>query len=775
MKAVIMAGGLGSRLRPLTCTLPKPMARLCGRPVLHYILELIGRHGCTEAAITLGYQPQAIAGAFPDGRFGPIRLTFCEEPHPLGTAGSVKNALSGDEEEILVISGDALCDFDLSAALRRHRESGADATLLVKRVTCPTSYGLVLCDGDGRVTGFVEKPAFSQAVSELANTGVYILSARALARIPSGVPYDFAGELFPDLLASGELLCALEQPGYWCDIGDIDAYLRCQRDLLEGRVQSSLPRDERGSVIAPTARLGDCVLDHPVYIGEYAQIADGARVGAGSVLDRRVTVGEGCRVTGGVLLPGAHMDANSTLTGALLCTGSLMGRGSALYEGAVLGEGACLGAGGSLQPGVRVWPGKQVPPGAQLREHLKTGAAARGLFGEEGRFDESGAALTPEACARLGAALGSANPRGRIGVGHAGGAQAESLCAALAAGVRSAGCAVLDFGELFGSMFDFFITYCALPVGVFVEGGEHPVVRVCGKGALPPGRPLERTVEELLARGEFVRADCFGAICDMSAMGPLYHSELLALGEELTGMAAAVRCPNRAAGRALSTLLEKLGCAVVAAPGADGYIAELGGDGVQLCLSQGEGAPVPWERLLALGALIAFERGEDAALRSDAPQAIEELARQYGRKVHRYLLCPADDSDRAARSLAVHQRWSLDGLALCLRLLGYLHRRGISLYAALEPVPAFGRATGEAPAAHPARLLAGLAQGGAPTEGVLLRRGDGLALLRPAKSGEAIRVFAEAADAETAAEICGDLLQRIAGGRLQDDSSPCGL
>ena len=311
MKAIIMAGGEGSRLRPLTCDSPKPMARLCGRPVLEYILELLAAHGVTQAAVTLRYLPEAVTEHFPDRRYAGIDLRFVEEVSPLGTAGSVKNAAAGfiqgkdedstDGEGFIVISGDALCDLDLTAAFEFHRRSGADATLLTSQVADPREYGLVDCDADGVVTGFVEKPGWTQAYIDRANTGIYILKPSCLDMIPEGEPYDFAKDLFSQMLRQDRKLCAFGAKGYWCDIGDLDSYRRCQSDILEGRVRTFC-RKAAGSHQPPR---GDYRIIEPVYIGEGVTIGCGSVIGPGAVLDDGVTVGAMTRIKESVLLPDA--------------------------------------------------------------------------------------------------------------------------------------------------------------------------------------------------------------------------------------------------------------------------------------------------------------------------------------------------------------------------------------------------------------------------------------------------------------------------------------
>ena len=298
MKAVIMAGGQGSRLRPLTENVPKPMARLCGRPVVEYILELLAENGIFESVLTLQYLPERLTGHFEGAEFAGVKLSFCEEEAPLGTAGSVKNALGAPDGPALVISGDALCDFPLRQAAEAHRESGAAVTIVTAKVDDPREYGLVVADETDRITGFVEKPSYAQATSELANTGIYILSPEAVNMIPEGRKFDFASDLFPAMLERGMLLKNCTLSGYWCDIGDLGAYRRAQADLLAGRVRCRLrgERDAAGNYFAGRRPAGRYELTPPVWVGEGVRIGGNAQVGEGSVLDDGCTVGAGAQV-----------------------------------------------------------------------------------------------------------------------------------------------------------------------------------------------------------------------------------------------------------------------------------------------------------------------------------------------------------------------------------------------------------------------------------------------------------------------------------------------
>ena len=242
MKAVIMAGGMGSRLKAITGDRPKPMVPLLGRPLMEYILELLRSQGFDQVCAAVRYRAGDIMAHFGDGsRFG-VEMQYRVEEEPLGTAGAVKNCRDFyGGEDFLVISGDAACDFRLSRLMEEHKRRRAAVTLALCRHSEPLSYGLAVTDGEGRIRSFVEKPDWSRVVTDLVNTGIYVISPRIMELVPEGREFDFAKDLFPLLLSRGELLLGLPMEGYWCDVGSPLSYYRCCADALEGKLRLDFP------------------------------------------------------------------------------------------------------------------------------------------------------------------------------------------------------------------------------------------------------------------------------------------------------------------------------------------------------------------------------------------------------------------------------------------------------------------------------------------------------------------------------------------------------
>lgn len=765
MRAVIMAGGEGTRLRPLTCDIPKPMASLCGRPMMEYILDLLEAHHIDNAAVTLRYLPSVISDHFGE-RYGNISLRYIVEEQPLGTAGSVKGAAKGfdpsDKGDILVISGDSLTDFDLTAAAEFHKRRGAAATLIVTQVDDPREYGLVRADAKGRVLGFVEKPGWAQAVTDAANTGIYILSPSVLSHIPDNTAFDFAKDLFPLLLRKGIPLFAYEATGYWCDIGNLSTYLSCQRDILEGRL-CTIPPPEGGVLCRSERPQGGYTITPPVYIGRDVSIGTGAQIGPFAVLEDGCRVGNGAKIRGSVLLGSSYAGDRTSLTGTLLCHGASVRRGASLFEGSAIGSGSIVGEYATIFPDVKVWPNKQVENNRVLRDNLRDGSGAAVVFDDVGLTGETGVELTPELCARVGAAAGSLAHGEKVAIGSSNDLAAASLKMALASGVLSTGSVVWDFGACIEPQFDFFVNFGRIHAGVYISGGHKACIRLTAAGGLPAARSIERNIESKLATGDFKRVgwESIREVTDMSGMRQLYKQELISMAPMgLSGLSATVRGSDYEPTKLLASVLNTLG----ASP--DGELRlHLGAGGRRLSLFEPEAGYVWPEQALALSCLIELEKGNDIALPYDAPMAIERLAEQYGHRVKRYLNCPADDCDAEARCLAAGQLWARDGLMMAVRILYYMKQNNVCLSEMIQRLPGFGIATKTISCTvNPGRVLRRLSGSdkAGEGEGARIKTKSGVVLVRPSKRGRNLVLIAEAADTEIAAEMCGELEQKLA-------------
>ncbi len=363
MQALILAGGEGTRLRPLTSTVPKPVVPLVDRPFIAFMLEWLRGHGVDDVVISCGFMASGVHNVLGDGAAYGMRLRYVEEPRPLGTGGAVKFAEDLLDERFLMLNGDVLTDIDLTAQLAQHERTGARATLALVPVEDPSAYGLVRRNADTSVSEFLEKPSSDQIDTNLVNAGAYILHRDVLAGVPTNQHVSIERELFPTLV--GEGLYGYEASGYWLDIGTPERYLQATYDILDGAVRTSVTDayDAAHLSVAEGAELSGRVVG-PALVGPRARVADGALVSGRSVLGRGVEVGEGAHVDGSVVLDGAVVGAHAQLTHCIVGPGARVGAHCRLAEGVVLGECVTLGADNQLAAGARLSPNVSLPDGA---------------------------------------------------------------------------------------------------------------------------------------------------------------------------------------------------------------------------------------------------------------------------------------------------------------------------------------------------------------------------------------------------------------------------
>lgn len=361
MQAVILVGGEGTRLRPLTSTVPKPVVPLVDRPFMAYMLEWLRSHGVDDVVMLMGYLPTAVRNVLGDGTQYGLTIRYVEEPDPRGTAGALKYAEELLDERFFMLNGDVLSDMDLSAQLARHVETGAKGTLGLVPVEDPTAYGLVRTFSDGRVKGFLEKPSADQIDTNLISAGAYIFEREVVDLIEPERNVSIEREIFPQLVDDG--LYGFAHPGaYWLDIGTPDRYLQGTFDIIEGHVRTEV-----------TQRLGDSYLAvdpdvvsqgrivPPAVVEKGCRIGEGAHIGSLVVLGSGVTIGERSIVERAVVMQGAEIGADCVLRDCVVAAGSRVGDRTHVTAGAVLGEGVTIGADNVLTQGVRVFPHVELP------------------------------------------------------------------------------------------------------------------------------------------------------------------------------------------------------------------------------------------------------------------------------------------------------------------------------------------------------------------------------------------------------------------------------
>jgi mannose-1-phosphate guanylyltransferase/phosphomannomutase len=452
MKAVIMAGGFGTRLRPLTLNVPKPMVKLGGYPVMEHLVRLLKKHGFAELTALLYFQAEQIQDYFGDGsRFG-VKLNYVMSAADFGTAGSVKNAQKLLDERFLIISGDVATDVDLTEAIQFHEARKAEATIVLTRVENPLSYGVVITDEKDKVTRFLEKPSWGQVFSDTVNTGIYILEPEILDLIPQATDFDFSKDLFPKMLADNRRLFGYVARGYWRDIGNNEEYFQAHQDLLDGKLKLDLlgqRLEQDGSVlwlgkdtqVSPNAQFqGTVIIGDRAKIGPRAKLYNSV-VGADSIVGREASLN---RV---VTWDEVSIGPRAQISEAVICRGVVIEEEAVIEENTIISDRAKIGSGARIKQNVKIWPEKIVEAGAILTASLVWGERwTKELFTDSRITGIANVEITPEFAARLGAAYGAMlGQNSTVILSRDAGRSSQMIMRGLAAGLISAG---VDVAEL---------------------------------------------------------------------------------------------------------------------------------------------------------------------------------------------------------------------------------------------------------------------------------------------------------------------------------------
>ena len=594
-----MAGGEGTRLRPLTSNQPKPMVPIVGKPCMEHIVELLKEHGFDDIVVTLAFMPQAIRGYFGAGESHGVLIRYSVEESPMGTAGSVKLAEGALDEPFLVISGDALCDIDLGALVRFHQEKEALVTIGLKSVDNPLEFGIVVTDEDGRIERFLEKPSWGQVFTDTINTGIYVLDPEVLRHVPEGRPFDFSKELFPLLLEMGRPLYGYIAGGYWQDIGNLDQFRQANFDALDEKVALNVAGIKlRGNVwVGEGVELADLEsVEGPAFIGNYCRIAPQASVGPYSVLSPSVTLREHARTTRSVVDSSTYLGRSTLVEGAIVGKSCDIRPHARLHEGVAVGDSCTIGEQSVVMPGVRIYPFKEVEAGALVDRNLiwESRLASR-LFGRDAVSGLVNVDLTPETALRVGIALGTALKRGvRVVTSRDGAPASRLLKRAVVSGITSTGVEVADLHVMPAAVNRHFLKSEGLGAGVHVRPSTLDPEIMQIQFFEPPGIQATpeflKEIEKHFQRQEFRRAayDEVAQISTPTRAAETYADDLLRTldveGIKARGFRIVVDYAHSAASIVLPVVLGPLGVETIAAHPYGGEQAAESTDGVREAL-----------------------------------------------------------------------------------------------------------------------------------------------------------------------------------------------
>lgn len=757
MKAIIMAGGEGSRLRPLTCDCPKPMLHLMGKPLMEYALQLLQKYGITEIGATLGYLPDAIMDYFGDGEDFGAHLHYYIEKIPLGTAGSVKQAQDFLNERFIVLSGDGITDINLSAALRFHEQKGALATLVLQKSARPQEYGMVVTDSSDRIRSFHEKPGRSDIYSDLINTGIYILEPEVLKHIPEDRPYDFGHDLFPALVAEGTPVYGYTASGYWCDVGDVSAYLRVHRDALDGHILlEGLQPSTEGALLEP-----GCIIEAPVFIAPGASIRAGSRIGPYSVIGENSCVNPGASIKRSLLLAGAQIGTGAQLRGCIVGTNAIVSEGAQLFEESTVGSRSRVGERAVVAPCVKIWPEKALPGGERAEANIVWGLHREQRFTGGTLHLENPAQATRavEACAA------QLRPRELV-LGRGTSCVADAMWHAAAAGSMAQGVHVLNAGV------------CTLPQLRHAQQLLHAdaAMLVQADGVVPLNamgacltEKCQRDVLKLLERqdfsGPFTAAT--QSVTDIGNTFAAYAADAACMFKaDPSNAPKLLLCAEGQVLAAAEQIFTRVGLIVRSArtleclhPVENEIIVYLPGSGETALLGDKLGMMTEVERQLAC-AWTALEAGEKKLLLPvHASRTVNDLARRSNAQTETIAGENALWMNSLAEKSPLQFRLQFDGLRFALAFLSLLTEKKLSLNRWRKMMPeGFRSVRGiDIPTGESGRLLHRIAEGEKNARrggGIRLNRENGWAWIGLDEKGSQLRIIAEAASMEASREIC---------------------
>jgi mannose-1-phosphate guanylyltransferase/phosphomannomutase len=647
--------------------------------MLEHILLLLKRHGITEVVLTVQYMATYIQNQIGDGSDLGMNVTYSVEEHPLGTAGSVRQAAESLTDTFLVISGDALTDFDLSAILAYHKEREAMATLTLYRVESPLEYGVVVTNQDGRIREFQEKPSWSEVVTDTINTGIYVLEPAIFEYYQRDQVFDFSKDLFPLLLRENKPLFGYVAEGYWTDVGSIDEYVRATRDVLAGKVAVDWTAShdggiwrERGVEIDEGAQLHP-----PIYLGHDVKVKSGAVIHGPSSIGDNAIVEQRAHVDRSIIWRNAYLGSHTEVRGSLIGAECNVQANSVIFENAVIGDQTVVGRGAIIQPNVKIWPHKEIDAGAVVSSSIIWGSVGRRvLFGRYGVSGLINVDFTPEMLARLGSAFATTLPVGSdVTVNRDLSIPSRMLKRALASGLPSAGANVVDLSAVPTPVARFYTctSDAAGGVHVRVSSSDRSVVHVSffNQKGMDLDKNVQRKVESAYFREDVRRSDlehigttsyagdvadryteAFMQVIDRDCLNGAGYRVVVdySLGSTsdiLPGILRALGCQvidlNANAGLTRSPrsipeyelALAQLASIVAAVRFDVGVMLDIAGERMHIVDSQGH--PVPQMQVLAAIASLTFQQhaGGVVAVPVDAPSIFEALASEHGGRIVR--------------------------------------------------------------------------------------------------------------------------------------------
>ncbi|MBE6811608.1 MAG: hypothetical protein E7523_01870 [Ruminococcaceae bacterium] len=667
MIAVIMCGGMGTRMRPITELIPKPLLQVGGRTVLDILICQLAEAGVEHVYLTLGYKADMIT-EFVEKMNYPLQITLVNESTPLGTAGGLRNAVGDTMEDVIVLSGDNIFSFNLKEIYRMHINSGADVSLVGAYRDDPRDYGTVQVGEDGRILSFIEKPSWAQAESNIINTGFYILKGNVVSLIPKGIMFDFANDLFPQLMHEQYDLRCIFSVGEWGDLGDMVSYLQVNRAVLD---------ETFGPLIDPERLIkedkilpGGTLIKAPCSIGKNVTIGENCRIGPFCTIGNDCTIGDDANIENTIISEGCSIGRHFYCFGAFIGENCKIDACVTVEENAVLAGYDAIGCYISVSGDCRMDPGCQFyDDTARLQGNVKKVCKYLSLTaGGIKEADLSDFSLID--AFSVGVAVAACKNIKRIGIGRNEGTVSDIYKRAIMIGIQAAGGTVYDFDVMFRARRVFYSDYCSLDFFIFVEHEESSItLAFCGKSGCPLSRATERSLIANFRYNTFPtlkNVQCKDVFF-MQPIAALYNSLFIHLLPVSDGrFNVAVACDNRTIYELFCKALHE-----------KGYHYHYGGVlfmidkyGEKFYAIENEHA-YSYDRILSICCRHAFEAGKNVAVGESAPGILEQMAEEYHCKLFRLYEA---EREPTAEEVAVltENPWVFDGLSCIAQLLNIM-------------------------------------------------------------------------------------------------------
>ena len=800
-----MAGGKGTRLRPLTCGIPKPMVPIFDKPVMEYSLNLLKEHGIADIGITLAYLPQVIMDYFRDGSGYNLNLDYFIEKVPLGTGGSVRNTGDFLSDTFIVLSGDGLTDLDIRKAVEFHENRNSKATLVLKRESRPVEYGVVITETDGKIIKFLEKPSWGEVFSDTVNTGIYILEPEVLTYFKKGENFDFSKDLFPRLLEDKVPMYGYITEDYWCDIGDLSSYRQTHFDILDGKVKIIQEGNEidKGIWVSKGASVSrDASLIPPLYIGEGVIIEGGTFMDSYSVISKNSRIGEGSKIKRSIIWKNGAIGQNSNISGAVLCSNVSVKNRVNIFENTAIGENTTLLSGAAVKPDTKIWPEKKIDENTVITENVIWGTkASKNIFGSRGITGVLNQDITPEFCSKLGSAFATLLGRNaNLIVGCDSNPQSSIIKNSIVAGILSAGSQPITIDKSITPMVRFGIRYHKATAGIHIYSSYkkpfNSFIEFFNNDGVNISRAEERSIENLLNRDDYDRCKVENIRKPMKMEN--FHEIYIRRGIQLAKNQDGIRrrnfkvvlaSPSEDAAAIAYRYLQLLGCNISLLWGENegkniaknllnkkadiGIIVEENGE--NLILVDEKGRVIRDEEYLLLAEILAIKGHDEKNLvfPYSFPTAAEEIAKHYDAKVLRTssnISCVMGEMFRQGNGVWPPVQFVLnhDAIWALGYILEYMVQENLSLSQIIKDIPEFYYTKHQIPChwKEKGRIIREMATNSKGQElelleGVKIKEPRGWALLLPDNERPLFNIYTQGVSQEMALELSADLTERI--------------